>query len=63
MTRRPTEQLTPLEETLTHLPQEEAPADLQDRCLAALDAAQAAGPESLEGPATSRPRAHPRPHR
>ncbi|MCE5238134.1 DUF4349 domain-containing protein [bacterium] len=59
MTRRPTEQLTPLEETLTHLPQEEAPEGLQDRCLAALDAAgpeSSEEPESLEGPATSRPK-------
>ena len=59
MTRRPTEQLTPMEETLTNLPQEAAPADLQDRCLAALDAAgpePSEGPESLEGPATSRPK-------
>ncbi len=50
MTRRPNDTLTPLEETLTNLPQEEAPADLEDRCLAALDAAQAAGPAPLEGP-------------
>jgi len=42
MTRRPDDALTPLEETLTNLPQEQAPADLEDRCLAALDEAQVA---------------------
>ncbi|MBU0606854.1 MAG: DUF4349 domain-containing protein [Armatimonadetes bacterium] len=56
MTRRPNDTLTPLEETLTNLPQEEAPADLEDRCLAALDAAQAAGPAPLEGPYIIRPK-------
>ena len=45
MTRRPTEPLTPFEETLATMPQEEGPADLQDRCLAALDAAQTVQPK------------------
>lgn len=44
MTRRPTDQETPLEKTLTDVPQEQAPGDLQDRCLAALDAAEAVRP-------------------
>jgi len=44
MTRRPNDQLTPLEQTLTNLPQEPAPADLQDRCLAAMYVARVRTP-------------------
>lgn len=44
MTRRPTDQETPLEQTLLNLPQEAAPAGLQDSCLAALDGAKVTKP-------------------
>jgi hypothetical protein len=37
--------LTPFEETLAAMPEEEVPADLQDRCLAALDEVRVAQPK------------------
>lgn len=47
MSQRPSEELTPLEGMLVELPEEEAPDDLPERCLATLDAVPAAAPRPV----------------